>query len=141
MYEMIYCSLASSTINEDDISSILKKAREFNSKNRITGCLLYHKREFIQILEGERKAVRDLYETISKDKRHFNVLLLAEGDKDQNSFDNWSMAFHELNTSEVKDLSSELSIDNFITFSDAAKQPTFGMKLFWDFAKELLAKN
>ena len=50
------------------------------------------------------------------------------------------MAFHELNSNEVKDISEKLSINNFMAFSDAAKTSTFPMMLFWKFAKALLNK-
>ena len=138
LYELIYSSVATHTISSEDIAEILRTARDFNTKNNITGCLLYHNNEFIQILEGEKKIVKDLYDRINRDKRHFNSLLLAEGEKDERTFNNWSMAFHELSSIDVKDISERLSINNFMAFSDAAKTSTFPMMLFWKFAKALL---
>ena len=48
LYELIYSSVATHTISSEDIAEILRTARDFNTKNNITGCLLYHNNEFIQ---------------------------------------------------------------------------------------------
>ena len=136
MYELIYCSSSSNDLNSDDLKDILNTARTFNTKNNITGCLLYYKNEFIQILEGEKNIVQELYNNISNDKRHINTILVAEGEKVERSFDNWSMAFYELSDDDVKDL----FVDNFIAFSDIVKKPTFSTIMFWNMAKQLLRK-
>lgn len=68
MYELIYYSTANPTLNANDISNILKTSRDFNLKNDITGCLLYYNNEFIQILEGDRMAIKKLYATLNRMK-------------------------------------------------------------------------
>ena len=140
MYELIYCSSSSNDINSDDLEDILNTARTFNTKNDITGCLLYYKSEFIQILEGEKSIIQKLYNNISKDKRHKGTILVAEGEKEERSFDNWSMAFYELSDDDVNDLCEQLFVDNFIAFSDIVKKPTFSTIMFWNMAKQLLRK-
>ena len=140
MYELIYCSSSSNDLNSDDLEDILNTARTFNTKNDITGCLLYYKSEFIQILEGEKNIVQELYNNISKDKRHMNTILVSEGEKVERSFDNWSMAFYELSDDDVNDLCEQLFVDNFIAFSDIVKKPTFSTIMFWNMAKQLLRK-
>ena len=62
MIELVYYSLASENLSSEDVSAMLKNSRKFNSKNNITGCLLYHNSEFLQILEGEKKVVLDLFD-------------------------------------------------------------------------------
>ena len=64
MYEIVYCSTASRDLTSEDIADILKTAHEFNAKNNITGCLLYHNHEFLQILEDEKERIQDLYSLI-----------------------------------------------------------------------------
>ena len=138
MYELIYSSVANHNLSSEAIAEMLKSARDFNAKNNITGCLLYHNNEFRQILEGDKKIIKDLYSRICQDTRHFNNLLLAEGEKEERTFQNWSMAFHELSSQEIKAISEKLGINNFMVFSEAAKTSTFPMMLFWKFAKNLL---
>ena len=140
MYELIYCSLANQNLTSVDINDILNTARDFNLKNDITGCLLYHNHEFIQILEGDKKIVDDLYANIVKDKRHSNVTLIAKGNKDERSFNSWSMAFYEF--SDHDDIiAKELFVNNLLTFSEMTKSPTFAMELFWNKVKKILKKD
>lgn len=141
MYEIVYCSLASQDLNEDDISDILKSAHEFNSKNNITGCLLYHNREFIQILEGDKEKIQDLYSIIYQDDRHKDIIMLAEGEKEERVFNDWSMAYQELKDNDVQGIGEELFASNFIAFSELAEKKTFPMLLFWNTAKQLLQKG
>lgn len=57
MFEFIYRSIAVPNISDAEINAMLKTSRKFNSENNITGCLLFHNNEFIQILEGEEKTM------------------------------------------------------------------------------------
>ena len=81
MYELVYCSSAKQNLGSEDIPAILKTARDFNSKNNITGCLLYYKHEFIQILEGDQGIIKDLFSRIDMDERHKDITVLAEAVK------------------------------------------------------------
>lgn len=138
MYELIYRSQARQDLTANDISDILEKARKFNSKNKITGCLLYHNNEFIQILEGEKETLHNLYKNIEKDPRHINVILLAEAEKQDRIFPNWSMAYHEIKTEDNININKLLFVNNFITLSELIAKPTRATKLFWYMAKQLL---
>ena len=77
---------------------------------------MYHDHEFLQVLEGDQQVVQDLFISIKKDLRHFNVILLAEGEKESRTFAKWSMAYLELNANEIqkhgfiKDLKAFLSL-------------------------------
>ncbi len=64
MFQLIYHSLAKPGLTLSEIDAILAKASAFNTKNNITGCLLYHNHEFIQILEGEMDHIESLYVNI-----------------------------------------------------------------------------
>ena len=140
MFELIYCSAAKDGLTSTDISDILKIARDFNKKNNITGCLLYHNNEFIQILEGDKKIVQELYSKIVKDIRNFNVNLIAEGEKTEKSFENWSMAYMEFNKNDLHNLNETIFKSNIIAFSELIDKPTDAVKLFWYMAKQLLTE-
>jgi hypothetical protein len=140
MFELIYCSAAKDGLTSTDISDILKIARDFNKKNNITGCLLYHNNEFIQILEGDKKIVQELYSKIVKDIRNFNVDLIAEGEKTEKSFENWSMAYKEFNKNDLHNLNETIFKSNIIAFSELIDKPTYAVKLFWYMAKQLLTE-
>jgi len=138
MFELIYRSIADESFSQTDTSNILNTARLFNEENNITGCLIFYDGEFIQILEGNQKLVQDLYANIEKDKRHNNVMLIAEGEKEERIFDNWSMAFHEFTNKDIKNINQALAIDNFISISKFTEKPTYAVELFWYMAKQLL---
>lgn len=141
MYEITYCSSARPDLRAEDISDILETAQQFNSENDITGCLLYHNQEFVQILEGDKDILQRLYSKITQDKRHTHVMLLSEGTKKERVFSDWSMAFHELGSDEVRGIGSTAFVDNMITFSQLAEKPTFPTFLFWNGARQLLERS
>lgn len=85
-YELIYHSYADSNITNEQIDSIIKNSRENNSKNGITACLLYHNKQFVQLLEGEQEAIEHLYDNICKDSRHSQVATIHKGAIEKNSF-------------------------------------------------------
>ena len=138
MYELIYRSVAKDDLNADDIEKILETARNFNFQNEITGCLLFHNNEFIQILEGEKHKLLELYDSIKKDKRHRNVMLLAEAEKQERVFPNWSMAYHQLSENDNINIDKLLFVNNFVTLSELIEKPTHVTRLFWLMAKQLL---
>lgn len=135
MYELLYCSSASPDLTADDISDILKTSREWNSHHEITGCLLYYNNQFIQIIEGEKQSVKNLYANIEKDSRHQHIILLAENQKDERFFKNWSMAFKELSESDMENIDKVLFVNNFITFISLEYKLTKAAKMFSEMAK------
>jgi Sensors of blue-light using FAD len=138
MYELIYRSVARPNLNADDIAKILETARNFNSKNEITGCLLFHNNEFIQIIEGEKAKLLQLYDSIKNDKRHSSVLLLAEDEIKERIFPNWSMAYYQLQENDNINIDKLLFVNNLITLSELISRPTHASRLFWLMAKQLL---
>lgn len=82
-------------MSDSDIMDILKVSREKNSAFGVTGILLFYNKtnQFMQILEGEKKVIFDLYNLISRDKRHSGLKLVYDGSVSERSFANWSMAF------------------------------------------------
>ena len=138
MFELVYRSTSKNNINNDDISIILKSSRVFNSKNDITGCLLYHNHEFIQIIEGEEKIVRELYARIEKNPMHDNIILLNESNINSKAFGSWSMAYYQLGSDDIKNIMEMLFINNFVTLADLVEKPTHALKLFWYISKQLL---
>jgi hypothetical protein len=134
MYELLYCSLANPYLVANDISNILKKSLEWNAQHEITGCLLFYNTQFIQILEGDKQAVKELYAIIEKDSRHHHVVLLAENEKEESTFKDWRMAFNELSKSDMNDVDKVLCVNNFITFATKNHTFTKATKMFCDMA-------
>jgi hypothetical protein len=137
MIELVYYSEAGSNLTTQDIDDILSSARDFNSRNNITGCLLYYNNEFLQILEGEKEIVMELFVTIQKDKRHSNVMVLGTENKNSRLFSDWSMAFHKFDSTEIE---KELFIYNISTFTEMYNDPNYVIDLFITMAKSIVSK-
>lgn len=93
LYEIIYVSLAVREMTEVELVELLAKAQERNAQRGITGLLLYHRREFLQLIEGDRPDVESLFAAISRDARHQQIHTLWEGDVQARGFQRWSMGF------------------------------------------------
>lgn len=100
VYYLVYLSTATDLFSKEDLVSILTVSRANNSAHAITGILLYHNGNIIQVLEGEKGKVRNLYNKIGKDARHKGVIQLVDGLSEERSFADWSMGFKAIDTSE-----------------------------------------
>ena len=112
MYFLIYSSYAVQNLKEEELKAMLVQSRENNKKHLVTGLLLHFDGKFLQLIEGEKQAIKQLYTNIENDERHSSIVLLKEGDIDVPYFANWSMGYrsvqpHELANEEgFKDLNS-----------------------------------
>ena len=87
IFYLIYKSIESSLFNNDELKALLHQCRDFNSRNNITGILLYvrglqitkSKGRFMQLLEGDERIIRRLFNKIVNDERHESVVLLQIG--------------------------------------------------------------
>lgn len=109
MYYLIYVSHATKAMTEGDLLELLVEARNNNLKLDITGMLLYQKGQFMQMLEGDRLAVVELYNDIIKDARHHEVVTIMDGMIEKRSFPDWSMGFKQMD-----EMSSMLPFDDYV---------------------------
>jgi hypothetical protein len=55
------------------LNAILDSANRHNERNGITGVLVFDRNWFVQLLEGEERAVRDTYRRLEADPRHRGI--------------------------------------------------------------------
>lgn len=91
-----YASRAATALDARMIEDILDKSRSKNPAHGITGILCYSGDIFIQVLEGGRDEVCELYNAIVRDNRHSNVRLLVFEEIRQRKFCNWTMGHVDL---------------------------------------------
>jgi hypothetical protein len=114
LYQIVYGSYARRAFTRPELASLLNAARTRNRMTGITGLLLYHDENFLQVLEGEEVAVESAYERIRRDPRHAGVMVLHRGPVEARQFQDWTMAYlaptaEELRSAGVMDLrASEL---------------------------------
>jgi Sensors of blue-light using FAD len=97
LYQLIYHSYASVDFGTDDLLKMLIDARISNERKNITGMLLYHDAQFLQMLEGNKQVLQELSDKIFDDPRHFGAARLSFNRVDSRDFLSWSMGFANLN--------------------------------------------
>ncbi|WP_148575254.1 BLUF domain-containing protein [Nocardioides caldifontis] len=102
MHSLVYVSSATELLDRDELEQFLAVSRRNNAAAGITGMLLYKDGNLMQVLEGEEPAVRETYARIALDARHRGLLVLLEDTVDQRQFEDWTMAFRDLETDEAK---------------------------------------
>ena len=136
MYELIYHSTASRGFDINSLRDILITARIFNSENQITGCLVYHQTEFMQILEGQEEVVKDLYKKLQTDPRHYNLNILSQGPIEERAFADWTMAYYDL-SSLISLESSKITVDELLLMTKKMNNGTTAQMLFKYIAEDI----
>lgn len=136
LYELIYRSTAKSTITDQDLKDILETARRFNKDNHITGCLLYHKGQFLQMLEGDFQTLLNLYERIKHDRRHHEFLLLHMKETSQRIYTDWTMAFKSL---EHNDLGNYSAVATFAELETDEEESSMARSLFKAISSDIVS--
>ena len=94
MYQLTYISTARPGLAEAEIDAILASSRKHNSRNGVTGILVYDGKRFLQALEGEQAAVEATYQRIRADPRHRAAVQLSLRGVEAREFGMWDMAAH-----------------------------------------------
>lgn len=112
LFRLIYLSHATRNFSEKKLEELLKASRQRNDMFQVSGLLLYLRDHFLQVLEGPRKDVLQLFENISEDPRHDQVEIMIQGEVPHRLFSEWSMAFSELDSAELESLAGFKFLSN-----------------------------
>ena len=96
MFQLIYRSTARQEFWPNDLFALVEKARVKNAARDLTGMLLFHQNQFLQLLEGPEAAVRDCFAVIQRDTRHGDIQVLFTDQVEERSFPNWTMGFERV---------------------------------------------
>src|SRR5690348_2303117 len=91
MRQLLYVSNTAYEFGLGDLDNVLTASRRNNAMLGITGLLLFIDGGFLQILEGEERAVRELYTRITSDPRHRNARVMLDREVPVRAFPDWSM--------------------------------------------------
>ena len=133
LVELLYCSVSVvPLVTNVDLDHILVSARQRNLSENITGMLLYYRGEFVQILEGEKELVENVYaKFIGPDSRHTALNKVCENTISHRSFSQWSMGFAGAAEIESRMPSSAVGIlMSAIWESSKSKPLSFGLNAF-----------
>jgi len=91
LVRLLYASRANDNNRAATIESIMAQSRTHNPERGITGVLCYGGDIFIQVLEGGRMEVNELYGFIARDSRHKDVAILKYEEVTERRFSGWTM--------------------------------------------------
>ncbi|WP_157265353.1 BLUF domain-containing protein [Azohydromonas aeria] len=92
LVRLLYVSRAKDGVGPEEIQSIVRTSKSHNPPQGITGVLCCTGNGlFVQVLEGGRAAVNQVYNKIVADPRHYDVQLLAYEETTERRFTGWSM--------------------------------------------------
>ncbi len=96
LVRLLYASRAAEGVGAEELAAILRKSRHDNPGSGVTGLLCLSGGIFLQVLEGGRSQVSALYNRISQDPRHRDVVLLTYDEIAERRFAGWSMGVIDL---------------------------------------------
>jgi hypothetical protein len=91
LVRLVYASRAAQPLTAAMAESILERSRKKNPALGVTGILCVSDGLFMQLLEGGRDEVCELYNTIVRDSRHENVRILVYEEITERRFGGWTM--------------------------------------------------
>jgi len=91
LVRLMYASRAIPALDQEELHAIVKKSKANNPAAGVTGVLCFSEGIFLQVLEGGRAAVNQLYNRITADPRHTQVELLRYEEIGERRFAGWSM--------------------------------------------------
>lgn len=99
LIRLLYASRAARPVSQEVIEDILAKSRARNPVLGVTGILCHGGDIFMQVLEGGRDAVNELYKEIVCDERHRDVVILHYEEIAERRFAGWTMG--QVNLSKI----------------------------------------
>jgi hypothetical protein len=91
LVRLLYASRAAASVDAETLAAIMRQSKHHNAEIGVTGVLCLSGGLFMQVLEGGRAAVNQLYNRIVADPRHGQVELLVYEDIGERRFAGWAM--------------------------------------------------
>ncbi|CAN5241557.1 hypothetical protein BH23BAC2_BH23BAC2_27200 [soil metagenome] len=88
-YAICYVSTVAKEVNEEEIDTLLENSANNNNNHDVRGILLYSEGNFLQVMEGDKKYVLDLYGKIERDPRHHNIIQVLGKEIEQGAYDGY----------------------------------------------------
>lgn len=99
LVRLLYASRATEALTPEVVDAILAESRKHNPALGVTGLLCHSGDNFIQVIEGGRDTIGQLYGRIVRDPRHRDVVLLKYEEITERRFAGWTMG--QVNLSRV----------------------------------------
>jgi hypothetical protein len=93
MRSIIFFSTAVQLMNEEELTALGKECADFDSHVGITGMLLHRQGNFLQVIEGSKAVIRDMFARINADPRHRDVQVISDRRIARREFDGQAVGF------------------------------------------------
>lgn len=140
-YSIIYQSKAQPNFTPMDIELMLMKAKRKNKRIKVTGCIVYANNKFIQLIQGPKDAITDLYASIKADKRHFKVTTLLKQSSDTKIWSDWSMAMLDFSGNAKKVMNSRILLESYLENVGQKEKDSDSYKVFRASVSDLLNES
>ncbi len=123
MYFILYYAFSTYPFTDEQLADLLEKSRIKNAVAGITGKLLYCEGTFIQLVEGEKSKVDQLYSLIERDKRLIAIKKIKADTHNSRYFPEWSMGYGKITFNDIKQFEdiNHTDIEQFLENSSAFK--------------------
>jgi len=91
LVRLLYASRPAAPLTASIVDAILTQSQDGNQAKGITGILCFNDELFLQVLEGGRDEVCELFNAIVRDDRHKNVRILSYEEIPERRFGGWTM--------------------------------------------------
>lgn len=112
MLKIIYTSRLRNPMGSDELMALTEAANIKNKKLGITGLLLASPHGFVQYLEGAPKPLVKLMNSIARDPRHYDVVILERKNTSQRLFPQWSMNLVAVDVRELAQMHNSIKANS-----------------------------
>ncbi len=121
--QLLYFSIATRPLTTGELIRLTERSEAKNSRQDITGVLLYGNGCFMQCLEGDIKAVELLYHRICGDPRHMHIMRLSRKEISERLLGDWNMCLVNLDDEPTANLNQNKIERLFEFFADVGLKP------------------
>jgi len=101
LIQLIYTSAAVRDMSQAELETILETSVRNNTRDGLTGMLLYHDGSFMQAIEGDEAVVMATFHRIQRDPRHSQVFMIEQRAITERCFSRFTMGFRKLAASDL----------------------------------------
>jgi hypothetical protein len=93
---IVFFSTAAVPMSARDLAALGRECAELDSHVGITGMLLHKNGNFLQVMEGSRAVICDMFARISADPRHTGIRKICDRTIPRREFDGQAVSFKNL---------------------------------------------
>jgi hypothetical protein len=140
---LVYISLSTKLMEQDDLFEILEQSRSNNERHGITGMLIYMEGRFLtrvqgrfmQVLEGKEEDIDLIFGRIMNDRRHTGVIVVSRQPLGKRHFEGWSMGFETGDQEHFHQSGSYFSLDEHFLEEGESETPSAALRFLKSFYK------